>query len=150
MFIPDCSHLPLRMNRALAVALLTAAGFALVPAASAQPAVPDDTSNTLSRLAELDASTQALDAQIATAQDALNARRAEFATAARTANAAAAAAATKGAEADGSRRQADGVVVAAFGGARTARLSAVLISSSPQDLLDKMTALDLLGKDPSA
>lgn len=150
MFIPDCSHLPLRMNRALAVALLAAAGFALVPAASAQPAAPNDTGNTLSRLAELDASTQALDAQITTAQDTLSARRAEFATAARTANAATAAATNKGAEAEGLRKQADGVVVATFGGTRTARLSAVLISTSPQDLLDRMTALDLLGRDTSA
>ena len=149
MFIPNCSHLQLHINRALTVALLAASGLALVPVASAQPAVLNDTGNTLSRLAELDASTQALDEQITTAQDALNGRRAEFATAARTANAARAAAATKGAEAEGLRQQADGVVAAAFSGARTARLSAVLISSSPQDLLDKMTALDLLGKDTS-
>ena len=150
MFIPDCSHLPFRMSRALTGALLAASGFALVPVASVQPPVLNDTGNTLIRLAELDASTQALDAQITTGQDALNARRAEFTTAARTANAAAAAAAKNGAEAEGLRQQSDGVVAAAFSGARTVRLSAVLISSSPQDLLDKMTALDLLGKDTSA
>ena len=55
-----------------------------------------------------------------------------------------------GAEADALRQQVDGLVFAAFDGARTARLSAVRISTSPQDLLDRMTALDLLGRDTSA
>ncbi len=92
----------------------------------------------------------ALDTQITAAQHDLAARRAEFATAMHTANAAVDAARARGAEADALRKQMDGLVVAAFGGARTARLSANLISTSPQDLLDRMTALDLLGRDTSA
>ncbi len=164
-----------RCSRTVIVAVATAAGFALAPAASAQTTPPNDTGAALGRLAALDATTraldtqitaaqaldtqitaaqaldtqitaaQALDTQITAAQHDLAARRAEFATATRTANAAVDAARARGAEADALRKHMDGLVVAAFGGARTARLSAVLISTSPQDLLDRMTALDLLG-----
>ncbi len=139
-----------RCSRTVIVAVATAAGFALAPVASAQTTPPNDTGTPLGRLAALDAATQALDTQITAAQHDLAARRAEFATAMRTANAAVDAARARGAEADALRKQMDGLVVAAFGGARTARLSANLISTSPQDLLDRMTALDLLGRDTSA
>ncbi len=139
-----------RWSRTVIVAVAAAAGFALAPAASAQTAPPNDTGTALGRLAALDATTQALDMQISAAQHDLAARRAEFATTTRTSNAAVDAARARGAEADALRKQVDGLVVAAFGGARTARLSAVLISTSPQNLLDRMTALDLLGRDTAA
>lgn len=139
-----------RWSRTVIVAVAAAAGFHLAPAASAQTAPPNDTGTPLGRLAALDATTQALDMQISAAQHDLAARRAEFATTTRTSNAAVDAARARGAEADALRKQVDGLVVAAFGGARTARLSAVLISTSPQNLLDRMTALDLLGRDTAA
>lgn len=45
------------------------------------------------------------------------------------------------------RIKVDDLIRASYSGARTSRLSALLVSQSPQELLDRMTVLDLVGGD---
>lgn len=85
--------------------------------------------------------------EISAQQTALNARRAELATAAAAAEQAATTADDRRVQADQLRAGVDGLVFAAYSGARTFRLSAVLVARSPQELLDRMTVLDLLQQD---
>ncbi len=101
----------------------------------------------LARLTALDAAATVLQARVDTAQAELNTRRAALAQAHTTADARAAAAVEARAAADTERTGVDGLVVARWSGARTNRLSALLVSRSPQELLDRMTALDLIGSD---
>ena len=101
----------------------------------------------LARLSALDAATIVLSDRIGTQQGDLNARRAELAAAAATADTASATAVERRAEADDLRAGVDGLVLAAYSGARTFRLSALLVARSPQELLDRMTVLDLLQRD---
>lgn len=101
----------------------------------------------LARLTALDAAATVLQARVDTAQAELNTRRAALAQAHTTADDRAAAAAASRAAARTERAGVDGLVVARWSGARTDRLSALLVSRSPQELLDRMTALDLIGSD---
>ena len=118
-----------------------------VPAPPSKPLTSAELTATLGRLAALDAATVVLSDEISAQQTALNARRAELAAAAATAAAAAAAAEERRVQADHLRAGVDGLVLAAYSGARTFRLSAVLIAKSPQELLERMTVLDLLQQD---
>jgi murein DD-endopeptidase MepM/ murein hydrolase activator NlpD len=121
-----------------------------VPPAPVVPAAPltsDEIVAALAQLSALDAATLVLSDEISAQQVALNARRAELATAAAAADAAATAAADRRSEAEDLRAGVDGLVLAAYSGARTFRLSAVLVARSPQELLDRMTVLDLLQHD---
>jgi len=144
-----------RAAAALALGVTTVTATLVAPAASAQPgsaqpAPPDGATVALARLAELDAATLTLGEQITAAQGVLGARRSELAASDAAAKQAAATAARARADADALRGQVDGLVSAAFQGARTSRLTAVLVSTSPQDLLDRMTGLNLLGQDSVA
>ncbi|WP_460865105.1 peptidoglycan DD-metalloendopeptidase family protein [Rhodococcus aerolatus] len=130
--------------------MFTALTAALVvvssPVAAAQPPPwPGDPAST--RLAELDAEAVAVTAELAAAQATLDARRGELAAATGGESAAAGSATVAAAGAEALRQEADKLVGAAYAGARTSRVSAVLVSTGPQDLLDRMTALDLLGED---
>ena len=118
-----------------------------VPAAPSGPLTSAEVTATLGRLAALDAATLVLSDEISAQQTALNARRAELATAAAAAEQSAAAADDRRTQADQLRAGVDGLVLAAYSGARTFRLSAVLVSKSPQELLDRMTVLELLQQD---
>ena len=118
-----------------------------VPATPGVPLTSAELTATLGRLAALDAATVVLSDEISAQQTTLNARRAELAAAAATAATAAAAADERRVQADQLRAGVDGLVLAAYSGARTFRLSAVLIAKSPQELLDRMTVLDLLQQD---
>ena len=118
-----------------------------VPATPRVPLTSAELTATLGRLAALDAATIVLSDEISAQQTVLNARRAELAAAAATAATAATAADERRAQADHLRAGVDGLVLAAYSGARTFRLSAVLVATSPQELLDRMTVLDLLQQD---
>ncbi|GAB2933318.1 hypothetical protein GCM10027047_32190 [Rhodococcus aerolatus] len=124
---------------------------AAVPAAPVEPAVTPaqlaDVAEISRRLTELDALTTTLLAQVAAAQDTLDARRAEVATAAAAEDRATAAAQQARAAAEASRTRVDRLVAATYDGARTSRLSAVLVATGPQDLLDRMTGLTLVSED---
>ena len=120
----------------------------LAPTAAAQNVPPPDPPTTaLSRLAALDAAAQQLDEQIVSAQAILAQRRDELRATNAAASDAAAVAEKRAAEADATRGEVDVLVRAVYSGARTSRLTALLVSTSPQDLLDRMTALNLLGAD---
>ncbi|GAB2909431.1 hypothetical protein GCM10027047_04510 [Rhodococcus aerolatus] len=143
-------------RRGVLVVLLAAAPLvgAVAPAtaqpAPAQPAAPTDQAGALGRLAEIDRSTVELEGRLAAAEQALAARRAEVADATAERDRARQAAEAEAGRAEVLRSQVDGLVVALHGGARTNRLSGMLTADGPQDLLDRMTALDLLGADSAA
>lgn len=121
-----------------------------VPVEPGPPLSTEEITRTISELAALDAATLELTGEIDAAQVALNARRAELAAAVTEADEAAATAVLTRARSETLRGEVDGLVFASYSGARTFRLSAVLVSSSPQELLDRMTVLDLLQEDSTA
>lgn len=141
-------HVCLTVGLAFAAGLCAVLLVAAAPSAVAQNGTPPDPPTAgLAQLAALDAPAQQLDDQIVSAQATLAHRRDEL----RATNAAASDAATvaekRAVEADVTRGEVDGLVRAPYSGARTSRLSALLVSTSPQDLLDRMSALNLLGAD---
>lgn len=101
----------------------------------------------LARLTALDATSAALATKVTRAKADLDGRRAAVAAAHVVADARTALALRARTAADQERAGVDSLVFASYSGARTSRLSAVLVSKSPQELLDRMTVLDLLGKD---
>ncbi len=118
---------------------------ALMPSpASADPATPGDSAQ---QLAELNRQAEALTEKWQYARDQLSARRADLDRARADANAAAAAAESARAVQGQYRGQVDRLTNAAFQGARLNQLSALLVSDSPQDFLDQMSALDMLAVD---
>jgi cell wall-associated NlpC family hydrolase len=128
------------MTAATVVALVT-----LMPSpASADPAAPGDAAQ---QLAELNRQAEVLTERWHYARDQLSARRAELDRAKADANAAAAAAEGARAVQGQYRGQVDRLTNASFQGARLNRLSALLVSDSPQDFLDQMSALDMLAVD---
>jgi cell wall-associated NlpC family hydrolase len=128
------------MTAATMVALVT-----LMPRpASAEPAAPGDAAQ---QLAELNRQAEVLTERWHYARDQLSARRAELDRAKADANAAAAAAEGARAVQGQYRGQVDRLTNASFQGARVNRLSALLVSDSPQDFLDQMSALDMLAVD---
>ena len=125
----------------------TASPPAPVPATPGVPLTSAEIVTTLGRLAALDAATLVLSDAITAQQGELSTRRAELAAAAAAAEQAAAVADGRRTQADQARAGVDGLVLAAYSGARTFRLSALLLARSPQELLDRMTVLELLQQD---
>ncbi len=112
------------------------------------PATPAGTpAEQLARLAALDAATLALSDEITAAQSELTARRSRLAAANAAAGQAASSSFAAQVTAGAARIKVDDLVRASYSGARTSRLSALLVSQSPQELLDRMTVLDLVGGD---
>lgn len=140
---------------ALTVAAGTGPALAQAPTpdpdttSSVQPP-PADPAAAAAELAGLDAAAAALETDIANAQQALEDRRAELRAADRVADDAQTTAAGARTQAETLRTQVDSLVLAAYSGARTSRLSAMLVADGPQDLLDRMTSLELLGSDSVA
>jgi cell wall-associated NlpC family hydrolase len=120
----------------------------LIPApAGAQPELPSTASEATRQLAELNHEAERLTEEYLHAQDNLAARRGDldhargdFETARRQADEALAMQAEV-------RNQVDKLAAASFQGARFNQLSALLVSDSPQDFLDQMSALDILASD---
>ncbi|MGH3694358.1 MAG: NlpC/P60 family protein [Pseudonocardiaceae bacterium] len=120
---------------------------AMPPTATAEPALPGDSQTALQQLAELNRQAEVLTEKWHYARDQLNARRADLDRARGDATGAAASAERARAVQDQYREQVDRLTSASFQGARLSRLSALLVSDSPQDFLDQMSALDILAVD---
>ncbi|MDQ2880923.1 MAG: NlpC/P60 family protein [Actinomycetota bacterium] len=121
---------------------------ALTPtAATADPAPPGDASTAVKQLAELSRQAEVLTERWNYARDQLNSRRADLELARADVNAAGAAAERARVVQGQYRGQVDRLTNASFQGARLNRLSALLVSDSPQDFLDQMSALDMLAVD---
>lgn len=140
--------------RAAAIAVVVAvATSAVVTPASAQTNAPPTPTPIptlaygLSQLAELDALAVTLQDQLSAAETILGTRRAELAAAVAAADTAAATAELARAAAETVRAQQGFLAAAAYEGARTSGLSAVLLATSPDDLLEQMTGLALLAAD---
>ena len=130
------------------VAVVAVTGWAVASPAGAQTtAPPPGGAAGLSQLAGLDASAAGLQDQLTAAQTILGTRRAELATAVAAADSAAGEADHARAAAESVRTQEGLLAAAAYEGARTSGLSAVLVATSPDDLLERMTGLALLSRD---
>ena len=134
-----------RSVSAVLTAVAVVALVSLTPtAATADPSVPGDAAQ---QLAELNRQAEVLTERWHYARDQLSARRADLERARAEANAAEGAAQRARAVQDQYRGQVDRLTTASFQGARLNRLSALLVSDSPQDFLDQMSALDILATD---
>jgi cell wall-associated NlpC family hydrolase len=131
------------MAAAIVVVLVT-----LMPStATAEPTLPGDAPNAAQQLAELNRQAEVLTEKWHYARDQLTARRADLERARADVNAAGAAAERARVVQGQYRGQVDRLTNASFQGARLNRLSALLVSDSPQDFLDQMSALDMLAVD---
>jgi cell wall-associated NlpC family hydrolase len=127
---------------------VAAAAISLVPApAGAEPELPSTASEAVKELAELNKQAEQLTEEYHQAQDDLAARRGDLGKAQGDRDAAKARAKEARAKQDEFRAQVDKLAAASFEGARLNQLSALLVSQSPQDFLDQMSALDLLAAD---
>jgi len=147
---PGVARFGVRTRTASATVTAATMGLAMMltpPPASADPAVPGDGTAAVQQLAELNHQAEVLTEKWHYARDQLNARRADLERARADVNAAAAAA-NRAREVQGQyREQVDRLTNASFRGARLSRLSALLVSDSPEDFLDQMSALDMLAVD---
>ena len=112
--------------------------------ASADPAVPDDAPAAVKELSELNTQAEVLAEQWHHARDQLDTRRAELERAQADLAAANASGARARADQHQLREQVDRLASASFQGARFTQLSALLVSGSPEEFLDRMSVLDLL------
>ncbi|MGB6161515.1 MAG: NlpC/P60 family protein [Pseudonocardiaceae bacterium] len=117
------------------------------PTAAADPALPGDAPNAAQQLAELNRQAEVLTERWHYARDQLSARRADLERARADVNAAVAAAERARSVQGQYRGQVDRLTNASFQGARLSGVSALLVSVSPQDFLDQMSALDMLAVD---
>lgn len=129
-----------------AIAVVTTVSLLPAPA-GADPDLPSTASDAVKQLAELNKQAEALAEEYHLATDQLNARRSELGAAQSDFNTAKAKADEARAKEAQYRGQVDKLATASFQGARFNQLSALLVSQSPQDFLDQMSALDLLATD---
>ncbi|MGH3911964.1 MAG: C40 family peptidase [Pseudonocardiaceae bacterium] len=142
------SHRLKRTVRGAIAATAVAALATCIPlSAVADPALPDDAPTAVRQLAELNRQAEVLTEQWHFARDQLDARRAELERARADATAATAAGEQARVVQGQYRGQVDRLTNASFQGARLNRLSALLVSDSPQEFLDQMSALDMLATD---
>ncbi|MGQ0716314.1 MAG: NlpC/P60 family protein [Pseudonocardiales bacterium] len=140
-----------RLKRSAPAAISSAAIavlMILIPTpATADPALPGDAPAAAQRLAELNRQAEVLTEQWHYARDQLNTRRADLERA-RAEVTAAAASGERAKVVEGQHRgQVDRLTNASFQGARLNGLSAMLVSDSPEDFLDQLSALDVLAVD---
>ncbi|MGH3776012.1 MAG: C40 family peptidase [Pseudonocardiaceae bacterium] len=138
-------HPTTRPRLALLAALLAVA--LATPPAAADPAPPEDASEAVSRLSDLSHQAEQLTERYHNARADLDARRAAFDAARAAATNASAQADRFRAEQSQFRGRVDNLVAASLQGARTNSVVAILTSESPDDMLDRMTALDLIARD---
>lgn len=140
-------HLKRSVSAAMAAATVVVLVTLMPATANADPALPGDASTAAQRLAELNRQAEVLTENWHYARDQLSDRRADLERARADVNAAAAAAERARAVQGQYRGQVDRLTNASFQGARLNRLSALLVSDSPQNFLDQMSALDVLAVD---
>ncbi|HZA15508.1 MAG TPA: NlpC/P60 family protein [Pseudonocardiaceae bacterium] len=142
------SHRLKRSVPAAVIAGTMAVLLVLIPTpAAADPAPPEDAPAAVQRLAELNHQAEVLTERWHYARDQLNARRLDLERARADVTVAAASGERARAVQGQYRGQVDRLAQASFQGARLNRLSAVLISDSPEEFLDQMSALDMLAVD---
>jgi peptidoglycan DL-endopeptidase CwlO len=139
-----------RIKRALqgVFAAIAIATVSLLPApAGADPELPSTASEAVKELAELNKQAEQLTEEYHLARDQLNARRNELGVARNDRDAAKVKAEEARAKQAEFRIQVDKLATMSYEGARLNQLSALLVSESPQDFLDQLSALDLLATD---
>ncbi|GAB2918956.1 C40 family peptidase [Rhodococcus aerolatus] len=145
---------PARVLRRSLVAGLVAAGVALLPSvspvASADPVVPATASEAEQQLAQISHQAEALNEQVLVAQEDLTAKRAAERTAQDQVGAAQASLDQAHATQAEFQGTVDSLASASYQGARVSSLSALMLSKSPQELLDQMSGLDVLAADTNA
>lgn len=137
------SHRPERSLPIVIAVIALGLTVGLVPSAEGQP--DPNAPPSVDQLRELQHSAEELTEQWHEAKDVLTARRAELDKARADAGAAQAAGDQARRDQDVFQVQVDKLTRATFQGARLNRLSALLTSNSPDELLDQMSVLDLLG-----
>jgi len=142
------SHGRKRSLQGAFVAIAVAVTVSLIPApAGADPDLPSTASEAVKQLAELNKQAEQLTEEYHLAQDELNARRGDLGKAQGDHDAAQTKAGEARVKQAEFRAQVDKLAAASFQGARFNQLSALLVSQSPQEFLDQMSALDLLATD---
>jgi cell wall-associated NlpC family hydrolase len=140
-----------RLIRSVPAAMTSAAMTVLIMLipmpATADPSPPGDAPAAVQQLAELSRQAEVLTERWNYARDQLSARRADLEGARADATAAAASGVRARMVEDQYRGQVDRLTNASFQGARLNRLSALLVSHSPEEFLDQMSALDILAVD---
>ncbi len=135
------------VSAAMTAATLVALAALTPPTAAADPALPGDAPTAAQQLAELNRQAEVLTERWHYARDQLSVRRADLERARAEVNAAVAAAERARTVQGQYRGQVDRLTNASFQGARLSEVSALLVSVSPQDFLDQMSALDMLAVD---
>jgi peptidoglycan DL-endopeptidase CwlO len=125
-------------------ATMAVLGTMMSPTATADPGPPGDTSTAIRQLNDLNRQAEVLTERWHYARDQLNTRRADADRARADANTASASAVRAMGVQGQYREQVDRLTNASFQGARLNQLSALLVSTSPKDFLDQMSALDIL------
>ncbi len=137
---------------------------AAVPASPSVPATPDapptdgpptdappsDAAGAAARLEQVQHEAEALTEQWHAAQDEVTARRTELATLRGAVDPARAAAEAARRDEEGYRTRVDAVALSTFETGRLDTFNALLASSSPQDYLDQMSALEMISADHAA
>lgn len=140
-----------RLRRSVPAAMTSAAMAVLVMLiplpATADPSPPGDAPAAVQQLAELSRQAEVLTERWHYARDQLDARRVDLERTAADATAAAASRQRARIVEDQYRGQVDRLTNASFQGARLNRVSALLVSHSPEEFLDQMSALDILAVD---
>jgi cell wall-associated NlpC family hydrolase len=144
-----------RLKRGLRGVLATglvAAGLTVLPVtpALADPTPPANASEAEKQLSDLGHQAEVLTEQMHDAQISLDSANADKATAQGQLGAAQAALSDAQAQQQQYQGTVDTLAAASYQGARLNRLSALMTSRSPQDLLDQMSGLELLASDTSA
>ncbi|HEY3259382.1 MAG TPA: NlpC/P60 family protein [Pseudonocardiaceae bacterium] len=142
------SHRRKRSLQGALAAIAAVVTVSLVPApAGADPELPSTASEAVKQLAELNKQAEQLTEEYHLAQDQLNARRGDLGKAHSDREAATTKAEQARVNQAEFRAQVDKLAALSFQGARFNQLSALLVSQSPQDFLDQMSALDLIATD---
>ncbi|KQU02623.1 protein p60 precursor [Rhodococcus sp. Leaf7] len=134
----------------LAGVLTAALAFIPVGAASADPVPGESASDAVTRLADLSRESEQTTEAMHNAQIDLDAKLAAQSDADGRLDADRRALADARAQIDSVRPAVDKIARANYQGARTNRLFAVMVSDSPQQLLDQMSALDIISTDAAA
>ena len=138
-----------RLKRTMRGGALTATAVAAVVGVSSTPAVaaPDEASATQQQLRDLGRKAEELTEALKKAEDDHNAKKAELDRSTAEAARAQQVATQAHAEEEKFRVDVDRFTRASYQGARLNKLSTLLVSESPNDFLDRASALDALAKD---
>ena len=135
------------MRGALAASAVAAAVSMTSAPAVADPKPPESASEAAKQVRELSHQAEALTEDYKKAEDDHNAKKAELDRSTAEAGQAEQVANQARAEEERFRGQVDKMTAASYQGARLNKLSALLVSNSPNDFLDRASALDVLAKD---